>query len=415
MVAEPVQATVQALDYYYNVASKFVSKQVEQLPEFDLLHLNPVQTHMESNVNHDSVIKRISNNKGIISVLTVGIGAGIWYYGNSQVVGGSSGIFGSNWRHWLVSKPVKKRRVPKLANGARQDVVLIVGSPTEPLTRLIALDFERRGFIVYLTILDETDMKYTETNTITEDINYLNLVNSFSFDRQLNEFHQLLRIPIVPFPGASPHSLKLVGVVFTPHLHYPIGPVENVTVASWTKILDRLSVYPKLFSSGLIQLIRLQKAKTILITPCITSTLNLPYHGPESLLQNALQSLFSTITKEIRQHQLCVTQIKLGNISVLANGNSISKKRSIINSEINGWNDDIRTLYSKSFSNTENKSIPMQLLLKGTNLRALYHLLYDLIYSKTPNPPVTYFGTGARMYEWIYCLLPSSFLLWVLS
>lgn len=404
MVAEPVQATLQTLNYYYQTASKFVSDKVDQLPEFDLAKLNPVQTHIDYGTREESVVERINNNKVILTVLTVGIGAGCWYYGNRS----------SHWKKFLEASKPAKRRVPKLANGARLDVVLVVGSPTEPLTRLIALDFERRGFIVYLTILDETDMKYTETNTITEDINYLNLVNSFSFDRQLNEFHQLLRIPIVPFPGAAAHTLRLVGVVFTPHLHYPIGPVENVTVASWTKILERLAVYPKLFSSGLIQLIRLQKSKTILISPSITSTLNLPYHGPESLLQNALQSLFSTVSKEISQHKLSVTQVKLGNISVLANGNSASKKKSIINSEINGWNDDMRTLYSSSFSKTQNKAIPIQSLLKGTNLRALYHLLFDLIYSKA-NPPVMYFGAGARIYEWIYCLFPTSFLLWVLS
>ena len=53
-------------------------------------------------------------------------------------------------------------------------MILIVGSPTEPLTRFIAIDFEKRGFIVYLTLLDNNDIKYIESNPISDGINYLN-------------------------------------------------------------------------------------------------------------------------------------------------------------------------------------------------------------------------------------------------
>jgi hypothetical protein len=44
----------------------------------------------------------------------------------------------------------KKRRARKAGNGARLEVVVVAGSPAEPMTRSIALDLERRGFIVYI-------------------------------------------------------------------------------------------------------------------------------------------------------------------------------------------------------------------------------------------------------------------------
>lgn len=44
----------------------------------------------------------------------------------------------------------KKRRAKRAGNGARLEVVVIAGSPSEPLTRSISLDLERRGFIVYI-------------------------------------------------------------------------------------------------------------------------------------------------------------------------------------------------------------------------------------------------------------------------
>ena len=57
------------------------------------------------------------------------------------------------------SIPRKKRRAKKASNGARLEVVVVAGSPSEPLVRSISLDLERRGFIVYIVC-----------NTIEEEI-----------------------------------------------------------------------------------------------------------------------------------------------------------------------------------------------------------------------------------------------------
>jgi hypothetical protein len=44
----------------------------------------------------------------------------------------------------------KVRRAKKARNGGRTEVVVIAGSPTLPLTKSLALDMERRGFIVFI-------------------------------------------------------------------------------------------------------------------------------------------------------------------------------------------------------------------------------------------------------------------------
>lgn len=44
----------------------------------------------------------------------------------------------------------KIRRAKKARNGGRTEVVVIAGSPTLPLTKSLALDLERRGFIVFI-------------------------------------------------------------------------------------------------------------------------------------------------------------------------------------------------------------------------------------------------------------------------
>lgn len=53
----------------------------------------------------------------------------------------------------------KKRRAKRASNGARLEVVVVAGSPSEPITRSVALDLERRGYIVYVVC-----------NTIEEEV-----------------------------------------------------------------------------------------------------------------------------------------------------------------------------------------------------------------------------------------------------
>jgi hypothetical protein len=59
----------------------------------------------------------------------------------------------------------RKRRAKRASNGARLEVVVIAGSPGEPITRSLALDLERRGFIVFIVCndIDEEVMVQNES------------------------------------------------------------------------------------------------------------------------------------------------------------------------------------------------------------------------------------------------------------
>lgn len=52
------------------------------------------------------------------------------------------------------TKRRRRRRAHRARNGARTEVVVLAGSLHSPLTRSLALDLERRGFIVYIAIND---------------------------------------------------------------------------------------------------------------------------------------------------------------------------------------------------------------------------------------------------------------------
>lgn len=408
MVAEPVSATWNTLEQFYLQASSFASNQLEKvshkLKDLDLYQYNPFQYEPEPKAitKSESIIDIVERHKVKCSIFTVGLGVGAIWYG-----------IRANQRGKSRKKP--RRRVQKLANGARKDVILVVGSPAEPLTRLIALDFERRGFIVYVSIMDEKDAKYIESNPITDDINYLNLTEGDSFEYPIGKFRQLFQVPVTPFVGAESHTMELAAVVFTPNLYFPLGPIENISMTSWAKLNDKFMVYLRLMSSGLVDLIRHHKSNTIAITPNITSSLNIPYHGPESMFQSSIESVFTTLSREVRQHGVSVTIVKLGNILILTSPLG-AKTSNIVNAEIRGWSEDIKSLYSTSFTRSQFKATPIRSTGRGTTLRQLYHVLFDLAYSGSKNnPPVVYCGTGARSYSWISALFPPFLLQWIFS
>ena len=98
----------------------------------------------------------ISRNRAITAAIVAFVGTGtfiIWYRRRSYR---------------------QKRRARRAASGARTQVVILAGSPHSPLTRSLAEDLERRGFIVYIPVstLIEEQAVHSE---LRADIHPLNL------------------------------------------------------------------------------------------------------------------------------------------------------------------------------------------------------------------------------------------------
>lgn len=142
----------------------------------------------------------------------------------------------------------------------------------------------------------------------------------------------------------------------------------------------------------------------------------MPYHAPETIFLNSVRHLFTALSRELNQHNISVTQIRLGNLNISnQDGASESKIATIVNSEIRSWNEDIKGLYASNFSSSQYKANPIKSPGRGTSLRQLYHLMFDLIYAKGKNPTVVYCGTGARIYDWVSNIIPESILAWFLT
>lgn len=79
----------------------------------------------------DRVYAWVEKNK-LLTCAIVLVSGGVIYYGVKKSTGR------------------KKRRAKRASNGARLEVVVIAGSPSEPITKSLSQDLERRGFIVYI-------------------------------------------------------------------------------------------------------------------------------------------------------------------------------------------------------------------------------------------------------------------------
>lgn len=266
----------------------------------------------------------------------------------------------------------KRRRAARLPNGARKDVVLIVGSVTEPLTRYIANDLENRGFIVYITSTNsQADMKFFQNESI-QDIKSLIVSSDFNQSefnqQQIHKFDYLLSSEHIPFQGAEPNKLDLVGIVFVPQLYFPGGKFHLLPSSTWTNSFQSTALLPlSLLSNGLIGLAEKHDSNVIFITPMISESLSLPYHSFENITNNFLKSISTNLANDYED--LNITNLKLGSISVNSNNNR------------------------KNFG------------IRGEPLKNLHYKIFDLINSDN-NRAVDYVGFGARFLHYFAKWIP---------
>lgn len=281
------------------------------------------------------------------------------------------------YRLIMGSHRAKRRRAKRLANGARKDVVLLVGSVSEPLTRYISHDLVNRGFIVYITSTQSSADNKFFANEEYEDVKSLIISSKFQdegFNRdQIRKFDLLLSSDHVPFQGATPNKLSLVGVVFVPDFYYPTGKFQSISSSMWENSFVQKSLIPlNLLSNGVIALAEKYDSNVIFLTSNVTSQLCLPYNAPESITTCVLQEVSLALSRDYPA--LNITNLRLGAIAI-----------------------------------THNSTCKKSLGIKGDHIRLLHHKLFDLLYADD-NTAVDYVGFGARLLQFCGHWVPKSIL-----
>ncbi|OKL59512.1 hypothetical protein UA08_05110 [Talaromyces atroroseus] len=331
----------------------------------------------------------------------------------------------------------RKRRARRAGNGARKEIVVIAGSPHEPMTRAIAEDLERRGFIVYV-VVQSVEEEHTIQMQNRSDIRALHLdlttapPTPSEIHPALHGIYSLISQPQSPAPGIQPHTCQLSGLIILPSLNYPTGPVPTITASNWADTINTRLLSPILITQLFIPLLthRNQSNSIVFLYPSISASLSAPYAGPEVAVTRALSGFATSLRQELRLLQFSngascntdIVEMKLGNIDLGPH----FRVPQVAGTEVLAWSHHHRSLYGPSYlSSVEQRPVASTgpNAVRGSPARVLHNAVFDSIAPsrksvfgrKTRRKAVVYVGRGSRSYGIIGEWIPTSLVGWMLG
>ncbi|KAJ5887530.1 hypothetical protein N7495_007571 [Penicillium taxi] len=320
----------------------------------------------------------------------------------------------------------KRRKARKAGNGARKEIVVVAGSPHEPMTRAIAADLERRGYIVYITVSSANEEHIVQSEN-RADIKalWLDLTlvshNPSEIHPSLQELHGLITQLQYPSLGMPPHTCQLSGLIIVPSQNYAAGPVATITASSWADTVNTRILSPILTAQIFLPLLTLRSnASTIIFAyPTISSSLSAPFAGPEVATARAISGFATSLRQELsllERANVDVVELRLGTIDL---GSHYRNPQSqITGTEVLAWSTQQRVLYGPQYlSSIEQRAVASAgpRVIRGSPAWNLHHTIMDALEPASRNflgrkkqkRAVMYVGRGARSYNFIGTWMPS--------
>ncbi|KAJ9302360.1 hypothetical protein DTO271G3_1226 [Paecilomyces variotii] len=338
---------------------------------------------------------------------------GLLIYGSSQLSG-------------------KKRKARRAINGARKEIIVIAGSPHEPMVKAIATDLERRGFIVYITV-SSADEEHVVRSENRQDIRalWLDLTTTPStpsdIHPSLHEIRNLITQPQSPMPGVPPHTCQLSGLILLPSPIYPTGPVATIPPSSWADTVNARLLSPILTTQIFLPLLTLRNTNSaiLFLYPSISSSLSAPFSGPEVTTTRAISGFATSLRRELhllRHNNIDVVEMRLGNIDL---GSQFRNTHGhVAGTEVLTWNSQQRALYGSPYlASIDHRPVTSTgaSTVRGSPARNLHYAVFDALAprqksifgKKKPKTTVIYVGRGSRTYGFIGDWLPGNLVGWM--
>ncbi|KAL7272049.1 hypothetical protein RUND412_005161 [Rhizina undulata] len=341
----------------------------------------------------------------------------IWSYRYAVMALGIGAVGAGSYGVVARRRNMRKRRARRAQNGARKEVVIIIGEVHEAVTKSLELDLERRGFIVFV-VVGSMDDEVAVLNEGREDIRPLviDVVDTERAQASIEKFQKYLSTPVTAFPTAVPHRLTLTGVILITSPPYPTGPLETLPLDLWSDTLNLKILSTVVILHHLLSTIRTFKSRVLLLTPSIISSLSPAFHAPESVAVNALDALSRSLRKELKDSNVEVCLFKLGTFdtsSIVSPAKNPLLAVNAVRADILSWPKEWRETYARRYAaqvGAEGKGWGV----KGSSLRELHVCVFDALTEKRPKG-VWRVGRGARSYEFIGRFLPEGLVGWMLG
>ncbi|KAI5847094.1 hypothetical protein DFP73DRAFT_475139 [Morchella snyderi] len=356
----------------------------------------PPQASLAARLAHRAGLGRwVRDNKWAVGIVAAtGVGIGAWVYGKRK------------------QRRRAGRRARKAADGGRKEVVVLAGSPHDPVARSLALDLERRGFIVFVAVSTVEDEQVV-INEGRRDLRPLNIdiLDPDSSHSAIDKFHTYLTTPLASFPGAHPHRLHFTALILLPSGPYPTGPLETLPADHWSDTLTLKLLAPLLTTKLLLRSICEARARILLCTPNIIAPLAPPFHAPECAAVAALHAAADVLRREMAPAGVSVCVLKLGTFdtAAAAGGGKGVQLLNAARADILGWAPGARATYARSYA-----AMRAAGGVKGSPLRELHRAVAEALTCEVPRR-VVYVGGGSVVYEALGRLAPEWLVGWWLG
>lgn len=209
----------------------------------------------------------------------------------------------------------------------------------------------------------------------------------------IERFSSLLSNPHQAFAGIPPHDLHFAGLILAPDLIYPTGPVDTIAPDLWSDALNAKVLGTVATAQAFLPVVCDAKARVLMLTPSIVSSLRPPFHSVETMVVGALEGFVASLRGELETLGVEVCHLKLGTFDYGNAGGGHHLQHSPTRGP--AWSASTRKA-------------------KGTSLRELHNAVFDALTQKRSRK-VRWVGRGSITYEVIGNWIPSGLVGWMMG
>ena len=334
----------------------------------------------------------------------------------------------------------RKRRAKKLPNGAKKEIV-ILACPTfhDPLTRSLAVDLERRGYVVYVTVSSSEedsliqqeakadlrplwmDLTSTVPNPAVDIHPNLEPIRELMASATMRSSPSSSRVD----SGSSMNSLTLAGIVVFPGCSgYPEGPLALLSPSEVVDTINTRLVAPIITVQQFLPLLNRHStdakspSSIVIAYPSIPKSLSPPGQIPETVVASSMSTLANGLRREVssRPSNITVHEVKLGNFDLGsvpgAKSNGQTYHTSPSTGRLDPSNSALTHWHSSQRAAIQRTNFGQRSLVKGSAARELHNAVFDALappqvfkafgrydWQTKKRSSTVFVGSGARVYD----------------
>lgn len=343
------------------------------------------------------------------------------------------------YRTYRASESLRKtRRAKRARNGGRVEVVMIAGSPALPLTRSLALDLERKGFIVFIVCNSHEDEDLVKGLARPDIRSFgIDITDPTNAGNSIENFARYLQTPHAAIPNGKKHNVQLKSVILIPSLNYQTSPIATIPPSSFADIFNTHLLHPILTVQAFLPLLtsrlptgpstelikpkdqdrKESSPKVLVFTPSIISSINPPFHAPEATVCSALAAFTEVLAGELNPLQIPVTHIQLGTFD-FTSFTPASQQNNAKNGGPHGfaspraaetltWPDAAKHTYGRNYVSQSSSAISAGRIrgMRGSSLKELHSVVFDVLDGSITSSTVRV-GLGANVYGFVGQFVP---------